>query len=229
MNNKYIFPVPDASSLRIDGMSRHFFVRRIFCVGRNYAEHTKEMGGDPRKEAPIFFTKPADAIVQSGAKIPYPLATHELHHEAELVLAIGAEGMCLPVEQASALVWGYAAGNDLTRRDIQAESKAGGKPWDMAKGFDNSAVLGNIHPKSEVNIRDSKITCYVDGDIRQMGLVCEMIWSEAEIISRLSHFVKLMPGDLIFTGTPSGVGPLKAGQTCLVEVEGLSPAEVTIL
>lgn len=221
----YVLPPPPVVSVPVDGDSRRFPVRRIFCVGRNYAEHAREMGGNPDAEPPFFFTKPADAVVESGAVLPFPVATADLHHEAELVVALGAGGAFVPTDAALSLVWGYAAGNDLTRRDLQAEAKAARRPWDMSKGFDASAVLGAIRPGSAVP--QGRIRCRVDGRVTQDADLSEMIWPVAGIIAHLSRLVTLAPGDLIFTGTPAGVGPIAPGQTCVVEVEGLAPAAVS--
>ncbi|NTT84712.1 fumarylacetoacetate hydrolase family protein [Tabrizicola fusiformis] len=221
----YVLPPPPVVSVPVDGDSRRFPVRRIFCVGRNYAEHAREMGGNPDAEPPFFFTKPADAVVESGAVLPFPVATADLHHEAELVVALGAGGAFVPTDAALSLVWGYAAGNDLTRRDLQAEAKAARRPWDMSKGFDASAVLGAIRPGSAVP--QGRIRCRVDGRVTQDADLSEMIWPVAGIIAHLSRLVTLAPGDLIFTGTPAGVGPISARQTCVVEVEGLAPAAVS--
>lgn len=218
-------PVPAPVLLPVAGQEGRFAVRRIFCVGRNYAEHSREMGGDPTREAPFFFTKPADAVVVSGARIPFPPRTADLHHEAELVVAIGRGGADIPVEAAAGHVWGHAAGNDLTRRDLQAEAKAARRPWDMAKGFDNSAVVGLLRPGP---LADGSITCTVDGRVTQAARLSDMIWSVPEIISHLSGYVTLCAGDLIFTGTPAGVGPIARGQSCVVTVEGLEPAAVTV-
>lgn len=221
----YVLPPPPVVSVPVDGDSRRFAVRRIFCVGRNYAEHAREMGGNPDAEPPFFFTKPADAVVESGAVLPFPVATADLHHEAELVVALGAGGAFVPTDAALSLVWGYAAGNDLTRRDLQAEAKAARRPWDMSKGFDASAVLGAIRPGSAVP--QGRIRCRLDGRVTQDADLSEMIWPVAGIIAHLSRLVMLAPGDLIFTGTPAGVGPIAPGQTCVVEVEGLAPAAVS--
>ena len=222
----YIFPPPAIPSLAVHNSSAQFPVRRIFCVGRNYADHGIEMGGDPEKEPPFFFTKPADAIVPSGQTIPYPPATQDLHYEGELIVAIGRGGADIAEEQALAHVWGYAAGNDLTRRDLQAEAKATRRPWDMAKGFDRSAIVGLIHPQTA--LADGMLTLAVDGVVRQSTLLSQMIWDVPGIIAHLSRLVTLAPGDLIFTGTPAGVGALQRGQTCTVTIDGLSPAIVTI-
>lgn len=220
-----VFPALPTVTLPVTGRAERFPVRRIFCVGRNYAEHTKEMGGDPEKEAPFFFTKPADAVVESGSRIPYPPATTNLHHEGELVVAIGKGGAMVSEEGAEAMIWGHATGNDLTRRDLQAEAKAGRRPWDMAKGFDKSAVVGAIRPGP---LPDARLRCSVNGTTRQEAKLSDMIWTPASIIAALSQMVSLSPGDLIFTGTPAGVGPLNRGDTCKVEIEGLQSASVTI-
>ncbi len=220
-----VFPTLLTVTLAVTGRRERFPVRRIFCVGRNYAEHTREMGGDPQAEPPFFFTKPADAVVESGRTIPYPPATTDLHHEAELVVAIGARGTKVCEDEATRMIWGHAAGNDLTRRDLQAEAKAARRPWDMAKGFDKSAVLGPIRPGP---MPDAVLRCLVNDAIRQEARLSDMIWSVPAIIMALSRLVSLAPGDLIFTGTPAGVGPLNPGDICKVEIEGLQPATVTI-
>ncbi|HEX9857542.1 MAG TPA: fumarylacetoacetate hydrolase family protein [Paracoccaceae bacterium] len=224
----HVIPCPAQPSLPVAGTAARFPVRRIFCVGRNYAEHAREMGHDPNAEPPFFFTKPADALVMDGATIPYPPATADLHHEAELVVAIGTGGANIPEARALEHVWGYASGNDLTRRDLQATAKAQRRPWDMAKGFDRSAVVGTLHPATPGNAPSGRIACTVDGFLRQEAILSEMIWPVPAIIAFLSQFVELQPGDLIFTGTPAGVGALSRGQTCVIEIEGLSPAGVTI-
>lgn len=223
----FVLPPPPVASLAVAGDPRRFAVRRIFCVGRNYAEHAREMGHDPNAEPPFFFTKPADALVESGATIPYPPATADLHHEAELVVALGAGGSFVPEDAAEALIWGYAAGNDLTRRDVQAEAKAARRPWDMAKGFDRSAVVGALRPAS-CGVPEGRIRCSVAGRLTQAALLSDMIWPVPAIISHLSRLVELAPGDLVFTGTPAGVGPIARGETCTVEIDGLPPAVVTV-
>lgn len=222
----YVLPLPGQVSLPVAGSADRFPVRRIFCVGRNYAEHSIEMGGDPTKEPPFFFTKPADAVVESGATIPYPPATQDFHFEGELVVALGRGGADIAEGDALSHVWGYAAGNDLTRRDMQAAAKAARRPWDMSKGFDNSAVVGLIHPGT--TLPDAKLTLTVDGAQRQETMLSAMIWDVPGVIAYLSRLVTLAPGDLIFTGTPAGVGALHRGETCTVSIEGLSPATVTI-
>lgn len=221
----FVLPPPPIPSVAVEGSDLRFAVRRIFCVGRNYADHAREMGGEPDREPPFFFTKPGDSLVESGARIPYPPATADLHHEAELVVAIGAPGYMLPTDRADEVIWGHAAGNDLTRRDLQAEAKAARRPWDMAKGFDRSAVVGSIRPGP---LPDGEIRCFVEDDLRQQARLSDMIWPVAAIIAHLSRLVALAPGDLIFTGTPAGVGPIARGQTCRVEIDGLSPAVITL-
>lgn len=222
---EFVFAPCPAPSVAVEGSNARFPVRRIFCVGRNYSEHAREMGGDPTREPPFFFTKPGDSVVPSGATIPFPWATQDLHHEAELVVAVGKSGRMVPANEAQALIWGYASGNDLTRRDLQAEAKAARRPWDMSKGFDNSAILGAIR---QGTLDDGTIRCRVDGKLTQDAKLSDMIWPVDAIISHLSHLVELMPGDLIFTGTPAGVGPILKGQTCTVEIDGLMPATVTL-
>lgn len=222
----YVFAAPPIVSLPIAGSALRFPVRRIFCVGRNYAEHSREMGGNPDVEAPFFFTKPADAVIESGARIPYPTSTANLHHEAELVVALGRGGSMLAEDDAKDLIWGHATGNDLTRRDLQAEAKAARRPWDMAKGFDNSAVVGALH---QGPMPDAVIRCDVNGDLRQEARLSDMILPVPAILAHLSRLVTLAPGDLIFTGTPAGVGPIQRGETCTVSIDGLSPASVTLI
>jgi fumarylpyruvate hydrolase len=222
----FVLHPPPQASVAVHGQDARFPVRRIFCVGRNYAEHAREMGHDPEAEPPFFFTKPADALVPSGAVIDYPQATADLHHEAELVVAIGAARKGVTDETAMAMVWGFAAGNDLTRRDLQAEAKAARRPWDMSKGFDQSAVIGALHPGQTVP--QGRLKCLVNGAVRQDAEIKTMIWPVSGIIAHLSRLVALAPGDLIYTGTPAGVGALHRGDVCSVEIDGLSPAIVTL-
>jgi fumarylpyruvate hydrolase len=222
----FVFPPPPQPAAAVQGSGLCFPVRRIFCVGRNYAEHAREFGNDPDREPPFFFTKPADALLASGAVLPYPPLTADLHYEAELVVAIGQGGRDIAPDQALAHVWGYATGNDLTRRDLQAEAKSMRRPWDMSKGFDGSAVLGPLLPGATPP--SGGIRCLVNGALRQQARIADMIWPVEDIIAHLSRLVALCPGDLIYTGTPAGVGALTPGQTCRVEIDGLPPAEVTI-
>ena len=223
----FVIPPPTQPSLPTT-LGDRFPVRRIFCVGRNYADHAREMGHDPNAEPPFYFTKPADAVVESGAQVAYPPTTTDFHHEAELVVALGRGGANINEAAALTHVWGYATGNDLTRRDVQAEAKAARRPWDMAKGFDSSAVVGLIHPAGDLR-GDPAIRCLVDGRVTQSAQLSDMIWPVPAIIAHLSRLVTLAPGDLIFTGTPAGVGPLLRGQICTVEIEGLTPATISVI
>ena len=205
-------------------------VRRIFCVGRNYAAHAREMGKDPDREPPFFFTKPADAVVESGVPVPYPPQTSNLHFEGEMVVAIGREGLRVTEEGALDHVWGYAVGNDLTRRDLQSEAKTMGRPWDMAKGFDHSAVIGPIRSAEDVgHLGEGSIRTLVNGAVKQDADLGELIWSVPEVVSFLSHSVRICPGDLIMTGTPAGVGPLQSGDSCTVAIEGLGEISTQIV
>lgn len=224
-----VFPPRPAASVAVRGDEARFPVRRIFCVGRNYAAHAREMGKDPDREPPFFFTKPADAVVDDGATVPYPPLTSELHHEAELVVAIGREGFDIGEGDALAHVWGYAIGNDLTRRDLQAEAKEMGRPWDWAKGFDSSAPCGPITRVEEVgHIASGRIRLSVNGALRQQGDIADLIWSVPEVISILSRSMRIVPGDLIYTGTPAGVAALVPGDVCRVEIDGLGALTTTI-
>lgn len=211
-----------APGVPIAGAAQPFAVRRIFCVARNYAEHAREMGMDPEREPPFFFMKPADAIVLPGADVSYPPRTANLHHEIELVVALGAGGSDIPVGRALEHVYGYAVGNDLTRRDLQAVARDKGRPWDMAKGFDSSAPVSAIQPAERIgHVSTGRIWLEVNGTLRQQADVADMIWNVAEIIAELSTYCALAPGDLIFTGTPAGVGPLRPGDRVHGGVEGV--------
>ncbi|WP_305970617.1 MULTISPECIES: fumarylacetoacetate hydrolase family protein [unclassified Mameliella] len=225
----YVFPPAPQASAAVEGSAARFPVRRIFCVGRNYAAHVREMGKDPDRDPPFFFTKHAGALVEHGATVPYPPETEDLHHEAELVVAIGTGGRDIAEADALSHVWGYAVGNDLTRRDLQAVAKKQGRPWDWAKDFDASAVVGPVHPVASVGHPDKGfIRLMVNGETRQDGDLAEMIWTVPEVISILSQSMKLEPGDLIMTGTPAGVGALVPGDTCEIEIEGLGRVEFAI-
>jgi fumarylpyruvate hydrolase len=215
-------------SVEVRGTRDRFPVRRIFCVGRNYAAHAREMGNDDR-EPPFFFTKPADAIVASGSTVPYALRTENFHHEVELVVALGGGGTNIPAAKASALVYGYAVGIDLTRRDLQSEARDNGRPWDTSKGFDRSAPIGAIRPVSAGGpIESARIWLSVNGKIRQDANVAEMTWKVPEIIAELSTLFEIAAGDLIYTGTPAGVGPLVRGDAIEAGIEGLDPLSVRI-
>lgn len=226
----YVLPPAPTPSLPIAGSADRFAVRRIYCVGRNYAEHAREMGHDPDREPPFFFSKPADALLTDGAALPYPPMTDDLHFEAELVVALGRGGANIPAADALTYVWGYAAGNDFTRRDLQAAAKKLGRPWDMAKGFDHSAACGVLVPVEQLgNLMQGNIRLSVDGELRQDAGLVGMIWPVTEIIAALSRMVTLAPGDLIFTGTPAGVGRVGRGQVVTVEIDGLPPLVTPVI
>ena len=219
-----LLPQVSPPTVAIAGRTERFPVRRIFCVGQNYADHAREMGANPDRQPPFFFAKPADAVVDSGAVLPFPPLTADLHHEVELVIALAAGGSDLRAEDAEALIFGHAVGIDLTRRDLQAEAKKAGRPWDMAKGFDRSAPIGPLAlgppPAS------AAIALSVGGELRQSGDIARMIWSVAEIVATLSRYVALAGGDLIFTGTPAGVGPVRPGERLRGTIDGLAPVEI---
>jgi fumarylpyruvate hydrolase len=207
-----------------------FPVRRIFCVGRNYAEHVREMGGDPTREAPFFFTKPADAVLTGGAGMAYPPRTSDLHHEMELVAAIGNGGSDIRAGEALSHVFGYAAGLDMTRRDLQNEAKKAGRPWDMSKGFDFSAPIGEIVPASRIgHPARGSIELKVNGKTRQSSDLNRMIWSVAETVAYLSGLVRLAPGDLIFTGTPEGVAAVSRGDLLEGVIESVGGVRTRII
>ena len=232
MSHDFVLPAPAQPTAVVDGQAALFPIRRIFCVGRNYADHVREMGGDPKDTPPVFFTKPADAVVNvddSGQhQAAYPSKTKNYHYEAELVIALKSGGRDISQTDALTHVYGYAVGIDFTRRDIQQEAAAGGKPWDMAKGFDQSAILGPIKELPGQDYREGKINLSVDGETRQDAPLSHMIWDIPSIISALSEYVELMPGDLIFTGTPEGVGAVEVGQTIHAAVDGLPAIEFTL-
>jgi fumarylpyruvate hydrolase len=215
-------PVPSAPTpptVAVQGSQARFPVRRILCVGRNYAAHRREMGGDDR-DPPFFFSKPGDAVVASGTDIPYPSLTSDFHHEVELVAALGAGGADVPVGTALSLVFGYAVGVDLTRRDLQSAARNSGKPWDAAKGFDNAAPIGAIR-RWDGPAPQGRIRLSVNGAVRQDASVADMIWNVAEVIAQASRLWRLAPGDLIYTGTPEGVGPLVRGDAVAADIEGV--------
>lgn len=220
----FVIPAPPQAAVAVSGGGR-FPVRRIFCIGRNYADHVREMGADPKSSPPVFFTKPADAAAASGATIPYPPGTEDLHFEGELVVALKGGGRGLPdVRSAEALILGFAAGCDLTRRDLQAAAKKAGAPWDSAKAFDHSAPIGAIERVGEKplrNLEGAALTLSVNGALRQNSPLSAMIWSVPEVLIALSRLFELRPGDLIFTGTPEGVGPLVVGDRVEVAIGAL--------
>lgn len=225
----YVFPPTVTAIPTTDG--GRFPVRRVYCVGRNYAEHAREMGHDPNEAPPFFFGKPADALVISGADMPYPTETADLHHEIELVAAIGGDAVDVPVEDALTYVWGYAVGIDMTRRDVQAAAKKGGRPWDMAKGFDHSAPISPIVPAMNLGAHPKKarISLSVNGAVRQDADIADMIWDLPHVISHLSRWVHLKRGDLIFTGTPAGVGAVVRGDVLEGEIAGIGTVRTTIV
>ncbi len=214
-----------APTIAITGSSDRFPVRRIFCVGQNYADHAREMGSDPDRQQPFFFSKPADAVVSNGSTLPFPVQTSDLHHEVELVVALGVGGANVSADEAVGMIFGAAVGIDLTRRDLQAEAKKAGRPWDMAKGFDRSAPIAGLTLGAPS--ATGAIALSVDGETRQSGDLSMMIWSVPEIIATLSTYVELAPGDLIFTGTPAGVGPILRGQAVCATIDGFEPLQVT--
>jgi len=225
----FVITPPATPAVALAGSDQTFPVRRVFCVGRNYAAHAREMGSDPNREPPFFFTKPADAVVPASGSVPYPSSTQELHHEIELVVALKGGGTDIAPEQALDLVWGYGVGLDLTRRDLQAVAKKDGRPWDMAKGFDASAPCSPLLPVSAVgHPNDASIWLEVNGQRKQEGNLNEMIWPVADVIAYLSRFVALAPGDLIYTGTPSGVDALHPGDRVRGGVDGVATFELEI-
>jgi fumarylpyruvate hydrolase len=223
-----LFQVP-AAPLAPTSDGNSFPVRRIFCVGRNYAAHAREMGRDPDREPPFFFTKWAETVVPSGATIAYPSETKNFHYEAELVVAIGKSGFRLAPDQALSHVYGYATGLDMTRRDLQLEAREQGRPWDTGKNVEQSSPLGIIHPIAQIGHPEKgRIALTVNGATKQDADLSELIWPVADIVSFLSRLYHLQPGDLIYTGTPAGVGPVVPGDIIEVTIAGLSPTSITI-
>jgi len=224
----FVFPPAAVTSVPVEGCGL-FPVRRVFCVGRNYAEHAREMGGDPTREPPFFFTKPADAVTLA-AEIPMDRVSQRLEYEAELVVAIGKGGAEIPVSQALDHVYGYTVGCDLTRRDLQAEAKNAGRPWDMAKGFDLSAPIAAIRPVGQIGHPNSgPLTLSVNGVLKQNGDLSQMTWAVPDIIAFLSRLVTLAPGDLIYTGTPAGVGKLAKGDKVEIEAKTIARLSFTLI
>ena len=229
MVDAYAISPPPLAAIEIAGSAQLFPVRRILCVGRNYAAHAREMGGDPDRTPPFFFAKPADAVVADGETIPYPPLTSDLHHEVELVVAIGHGGADIAARDALDCVFGYAVGIDLTRRDRQAEAKANGQPWEWGKAFDRSAPVGALRRASEIgHPAEGRIELSVNGTARQQGDLADMIWPVADIIAAASRSIALAPGDLLFTGTPAGVGPIHPGDTLVGTVANVGRIAITI-
>jgi fumarylpyruvate hydrolase len=229
----YVIPAWDLPSVPVSGTADRFPVRHVYCVGRNYAEHAKEMGGDAAKEPPFFFTKPADAVVPvvppAVGTIRYPLATKNLHHEIELVVAIGRRGVALAPERALEVVYGYAVGLDMTRRDLQNDMREKKRPWDIGKSFAEAAPIGPIHPAAACG-HPAKGAIWVDvnGERRQTGDLADMIWDVPHTLAFLSTYYELLPGDLVFTGTPSGVGAVVAGDRLDGGIDGLGGLAVVV-
>lgn len=226
---EFVIAVPKTPSLAVEGQSARFPLRRVYCVGRNYSEHAREMGHDPDREPPFFFSKPADAVVPASGSVPYPTLTEDLHYEVELVVAIAQGGKNIAVADALSHVWGYTVGVDLTRRDLQAQAKKMGRPWDFAKGFDASAPASPLLPVSQTgHPATGKIWLDVNGEQRQRGDLSDQIWQVADVISYLSQAVELQPGDLIYTGTPAGVGAVQRGDVITGGIEGVSDFSFTL-
>lgn len=226
----YVFQPQAVTAIPIVGSAEEFPVRRVYCVGRNYAAHAREMGKDPDKEPPFFFMKPADGVVPGGGGIHYPPGTKNYHHELELVVALHKGGSKIAVEKALDHVFGYAIGLDMTRRDLQLAARDLGRPWDFGKSFDESAPVGPIYPVSTHGHRsEGKIELVVNGAVRQTADLSDLIWSVPETISFLSDYYALMPGDLIFTGTPAGVAAVVPGDHLVGKIESMADLEVTIL
>jgi fumarylpyruvate hydrolase len=226
---EYVISPPAITSVPVAG-GGGFPVRRVFCVGRNYAEHAREMGSDPDREPPFFFMKPADALLVNDADMPYPPRSEQLHYEMELVVAIGEGGANIAEADALAHVWGYAAGLDMTRRDLQNAAKKEGKPWDMGKGFDHSAPIGLMVPAAKIGHPErGLIELRVNGRVRQTSDLSRMIWSVPETIAYLSGLVKLAPGDLIYTGTPENVAAVERGDLLEGTVEGVGSVRTRIV
>ncbi len=223
-----LFELPQPA-VPVAGSDEAFPVHRIYCVGRNYAAHAREMGHDPQRSTPVFFMKPADAIVHSGSTVPYPSRTGNLQHEVELVVAIGEPGRDIPVDKALDHVFGYAVGIDMTRRDLQLAAKESRGTWDTAKGFDQSAPISPVHRATEIGHPESgRIWLSVNGENRQNADLNELIWSVPEALAELSTFFALAPGDLVFTGTPAGVGPLEVGDKITGGIDGIDEIAITI-
>lgn len=225
----YVIDPPRIVSLPVIGSSARFPVHRIYCIGRNYAEHAREMGASVDRSQPLFFCKPADAIVTDGGDVAYPPATTDLHHEVEMIVALARGGRDIAVDRALECVYGYGVGLDLTRRDLQAAAKAKGMPWDSAKAFDQSAPVSALQRAADIgHPREARLTLTVNANVRQQADISEMIFSVPEIIHELSKLWELAPGDLIFTGTPSGVAALQRGDRVRAELEGIAAMEARI-
>lgn len=225
----YLFEVPNQPALPVAGESRLYPVARIFCVGRNYAEHAREMGHEVDREAPFYFMKPATALVRSGAVVPYPPGTKKYHYEMELVFAIGKAGFRVDAGKALDHVYGFACGLDMTRRDLQTAAREKGRPWDFGKAFEQSAVLATMTKAEAFGKPEGKaITLTVNGLLKQSAKLDDLIWTVEQLVAHLSRYYHLAPGDLIFTGTPAGVGAVVAGDRLEGAIDGLEPVELAI-
>jgi fumarylpyruvate hydrolase len=225
----YVVPPPVAPSLPVAGQRVRFPVRRVYCVGRNYAEHSREMGHDPDRELPFFFAKAPDSLLPDGGVFPYPTLTSNVHHEIELVVAIGKGGADIPRDKALEHVYGYAVGLDMTRRDLQGEAKKTGRPWEVGKAFDFAAPCSAVRPAATIgHPTRGRIWLDINGQPRQQGDLADMIWPVPDIIAFLSRLFALAPGDLIFTGTPAGIGPVQRGDVLKGGVEGVGTLSVTV-
>jgi len=226
----FVFEPAPQVSLAVAGSDKRFPVRRVFCVGRNYGAHAREMGHDPDREPPFFFTKPADAVIDMPEKWPYPPETSDLHHEIELVVLIGKGGLNIDKSQANDHIYGYAVGLDMTRRDLQGAAKKLGRPWDWGKAFDFSAPCGPVYPIAETGlIEGGEIWLKVNGELRQTGDIADLIWSVPEVIEIISRSMVLQPGDVIMTGTPAGVGAVVTGDQISAGIDRLSKIETIVL
>jgi fumarylpyruvate hydrolase len=224
-----LFDLPAAASVPVLGAGARFPVRRIFCVGRNYAAHAREMGSEPDREAPFYFSKSSWAVCPSGATVPFPLGTANCHYEMELVVAIGAPAFRVAAADALSAVLGYACGFDMTRRDLQNAAKDQGRPWDFGKDFENAAVVAAITRAADFGaLTDQSIRLTRNGAVMQDALLSDMIFSVPELIAYLSRFYHLQPGDLLYTGTPAGVGPISPGDKLVGTIDGLQPVELDI-
>ena len=225
----YIFPPAPQAAVPVRGSAQHYAVGRIFCVGRNYAAHAREMGFDPDREPPFYFNKTPAHLARSGATVPYPLGSQNYHYEMELVIALGKPAFRVAPEQALDCVWGYACGLDMTRRDLQIKSREMGRPWDFGKDFEHSAVMGELVPASQIgHPAAGPIQLSVNGSVKQNADLKDLIWSVPEIVANLSQYYHLQPGDLIYTGTPEGVGAVQPGDRISGRIEGVGEIALTI-
>ncbi len=225
----YVIETPVIPSLRVDGTDKLFPIHRIYCVGRNYADHAREMGYDPDREPPFFFQKNPDTIVPSGGKFPYPDRSKNVHYEIELVAALSKGGKNISNVEALNCIFGYAVGLDMTRRDLQSEAKKLGRPWEVGKAFDFAAPCSDVYPISKTgHPENNRIWFKVNGELKQEGYIDQLIWNVAEIIRYLSELFTLAPGDLIFTGTPAGVGSIQQGDSLEGGVEGIGDINITV-